>query len=495
MKRKNSKIALAIATASTGLLTASVQAQETTSTTNGIVRITHSPVANGPACPLTPHNALVQERARVREFIGPLLGTLFAGIAGDLVQSGISALGTALEDASKSRGFVAEGVGSYNFGQIRKATLPDPGEPTTALDTVAAYAPREHCLILYVPSGEGTFGDFLYDKNITDSWSFSLNGTKTDGPERAATLARLNDLGFTSMPHVYLEAVVLPAREAMIVRPTFVWYRSRYKDKAPTDLAATELHVTFATPGFDANKPTIGVPFASVRIKLPKMKPEGGKKPKISDSVKGPKDLAGYQSVWVPLRPQAGGVKTTLDAYNAALNNKRTKDLEKLQKDRAYERSLKASGSGADAKRATAKDAKEDAERAAKLANAQTSALKDSIAVGATNAEMRFVVIRDENKFLQALGKAIKGQAEDAGKAVVEELKPKPAFTANDTAYLEAILKVESDQRAYERALEEGDNDKIAEAFDMLRVSKAKANEAAVASSRPLPYAGLLGGL
>lgn len=475
-------VSVTIAAVGMGMFATPTLAQRAETVSHAQVRVTKS---NGqtPTCPLTRDADLSGDRERVTEFLGPLVATLFAGFAGDLVKSGVNALGDALDQASKERGFVAEGDEKYNFGQISKMDLPDP-DTKEVLSTEASFVPGEHCLILYVPSNEGKFGDALSRTAITANGRFQLNGTEEDGHERRAVENRLKKLGLSDLPKVYIEALVIPGREALVVRPSFVWYRTRLNG-APKRSSATELHLSFATPGFDAEKPSIGSPFASARIKLPKMVP---------GTALGPSDLRGYDSIWLPLRPEEGSVKKTVEVYNAALTTIQTRQLELTKADRALEVARLATGDPAAEELRTAQHARNDASRALKIAVVKGSLL-DTAAAGATNVQMRFVVVPDANKFGQAIAKALKSQAEAAGKGVTEGLTPKPEFASTDTAYLTAMITVDQNQRLYEKAVEEGDADKIATASDTLRISKAKANEAAVAASKPLPFPGILSGL
>jgi hypothetical protein len=207
-------------------------------------------------------------------------------------------------------------------------------------------------------------------------------------------------------------------------------------------------------------------------------------------------DLRSSTSPMMAARPTAGVIDTALTNANGAYTALATRKREQIVADRALlaaEARLKAKPQDADllAVRTAAADAAKDAQAAVSLADTAANAIGDS-PVGATNVSARFVVIRAEDKFGMALAKALKGQADAAGKAATEALAPKPEFTANDTAYLAAEATLAAKQREYDAAVTSGDAAIIAKLLGELNVAKAKVNEAAVAIKRPIPYPGLL---
>lgn len=426
-------------------------------------------------CLLTPYSALAAERARTGEFLGPLLVTLFAGLAGDLVKSGVNALGDALDTASQEHGFVAEGAAGIRFGAI---------DPASAEAQRAIFRPTERCIGLYVPSGEGDIANIFSDTALTRNGTIPFDWLNS--PQEK--LARTNEfikLGMTSLPTVYAEGVILPGKEGFIFRPMLVWYRTALKG-APKSRTAAEMHVLFATPSFDAKTPGIGGGFAGARLTLPRLAP---------GNVLDWNQLQGSKSVWLPLRPTAGVVDAQLQSLNTAYTmvGTRSAELAKADKALAAAQRVKARKPGPEADEAVAV-AQETVDEATQALKKASDAVADrkSVPAGATNIQVRFVAIRDANKFGLAVAKALKGQADAAGKGVTDALTPKPDWATTDTTYLTAMITVEQKQKLYDDAVGAGDAAAIVKTGDDLRIAKAKANEAAVAAMKPLPYPGLL---
>ncbi|WP_226632749.1 hypothetical protein [Novosphingobium profundi] len=461
-----------------------------------------------PTCPLTLEGNLDLDRARSTEFLGGLLTTLFAGFAGDLVKSGVTTLGNALDEASKERGFVAEADAGFFSGTIEKQQI----EISSNDDGVefpdftwrqAVFQPRAKCLVLFVPSdppksrgrnsgGSVTSGDFV--ESLVQLSPFQLQGgaafqdPESDGSrnEILRITNRVKNLGIERSPKLYIEAVLFQEPEGLVIRPYLLWYREALSGAPRRGKKSTELHVTLATPAFDAEKPTIGTAFAGARIQLPQMEPG----PPL-----GPRDLANSASVWLPPRPTAGTVQSTVERYNTEILAVRTREAERLQAATELAEAQRATGADAEAKKRAAIEKLLETEKALAVARKiDADMTPGGKAIGATNVQMRFVVVRSASKFGQAIASAIKGQAEAAGTGVKEALAPSPEFTANDTAYLTAMLDVEAKGRALTAATAGDDADAINAANDALRIAKAKANEAAVAVSKPLPYPGVLTG-
>jgi len=428
-------------------------------------------------CPITPTSALASERRRTAEFLGPVIGAIVASIAGEVVKAGVNAAGNALENASKEHGFVAEGSAAMRFGVI---------DQSDNLAEQARFRPTEKCLVFYVPSGSGDIGTMFTDPSLSKGGGTQFEWLDADG--RIAITSSFSTLGMKTLPSVYIEGVVLPGREGFIFRPSLVWYRSALKG-APKSASAAELHVTFATPAFDAAKPGIGSAFAGAQIKLPKLSP--GTLLKWDQ-------LQSARSVWLPTRPTAGAVETKVQAINTAmaLVGTRKEELTKATRTLAAAQRAQQRKPGPEATEAVtvAQELRTEADTAMKAAIKAVPAPQSSPA-GATNVQMRFVVIRDENKFGMAIATALKGQTEPVGKAVTDAIKPKDDWAATDSAYLTAMVGVEQKQKLLDDAVASANSAGIISASQELRLAKAKANEAAVTSKKPLPYPGLLSDL
>lgn len=453
--------------------------------------VTTAIVAVADQCALTPDAVFSRGGESTKEAFWALLAPILASFVGDLAKSGVTALGDALEQASREQGFVAEGAAGYHAGQIDfvQPTMKDAnGVDVAAGSPKALFAPKPKCLHLAVPGPE-TIDNIFSDAALTAAGAPSFDWRSGDDTIKAAAQKtsrnRLVALGITSKPVLYAEILLQPGKEGFVARPLLIWNGAGLKG-APKGASAVEFHLLFATPGFDAAKPGIGTGFAGTRTSLPKLAPQ---------QVLGWDALKGKTSIVMPLRPGTGYVDTSVTAFNTAVTQVGT----------AKAALRKAESAHAAAKRLAARDNKPenaealilaaDAEAEAKLAlQIAELAISDrqSAEAGATNVQARIVIIRDENKFGMALAKALKGQAEAVGKAATDAIAPKPDWTAQDTTYLTALQDVEVKQKAYDDALVAGNAAATVSAAHALKLSKAKANEAAVASKRQLPYPGLL---
>ncbi len=437
-----------------------------------------------PTCPITPADALLTERTKTLESAG-IVATLVGGVVGDLVGSGLNAIGEALEDASKEKGMVAEGVSHFMLGHIK------PVGPTV---TAPRFEPAEStCLILYRP-GQGTLSELGTDVNVQALRKMIVSATGkdpiADGDNVVSSdlLKTLADLGMDEMPALYVEAQVWGLREGMVVRPVLVWYREKMKG-APDKPAASELHVSFATPAAPSAS-DIGTVFGGARMILPKVKP---------GTLLDWKALRASTSVVMPSRPTTGYV----DAQVAAANTLYTTVGTRLQEERTAERSFKtaqrkeAANSTAETREAlaAARIVYEDAQKDRIAAETARNGFSRAQRAGATNVKLRFVVIREPNQFGLALAKALKTRSAATGTAVgtalTEAMTAKPAWTPDDSAYVQALNAVDAKQREYDAAVASGDSAAIALKSDELRLAKAKLNEAAVKLKRPIPYPSL----
>lgn len=434
-----------------------------------------------PTCPVTPTVAIQKEvEGRRMEFLGPVLGAIIAGIAGDLIKTGVTAAGDALEKASREQGFGVEGTTWYQSAQLRARA---------SKDKLAHITFNPACLVLFTqePSGEdiSTFPDAVAkDPAIAPALAAILTKAPitTSGQDGKDAMDLLLENGAARAPGLYVEARILNSKEGLVIRPVLVRYARSLPGAAKASSAA-ELHITLATPG----AADLGTAFATVRLKLPKIAP---------GQTLTWNELRSSASPIMATRPTAGVIENALTnangAYTAAATRKRELVVaERAQK--AAEVRLTAKPQDADllAVKTAADTAVEDAIAAKTAATDAANAVTD-IPVGATNVSARFVVIRAENKFGTALARALKGQAEAAGKAVTEAVAPKPDFTANDTAYLAAEATLAAKQREYDAAITAGDAAVTVKLLGELNVAKAKVNEAAVAIKRPIPFPGLL---
>ncbi len=431
------------------------------------------------SCIVAPTGATKAERvldAKESAF-GVALGTMGAKFVGDLVGAGLDALGTAIETASAEHGYVATGQTHYPFYTTRLAAA---GRKTADLQQPPA------CLILFGQSGRGLVADA---KSIP-----ALTELHKQGSDKALGLqlmedptaeASLGDIGLATLPTIYIEVETWETQDGTVVRPVLVWYNQALKG-APAKPAPAELHITFATP---SGTSSLGTSYAIVEIALPPIAP---------GTALGPQQLAGRGVVGIPARPTAGSPDSGVTALNLHYTALATANAELDQ----------AATTLATAKRALARNKTAQTEEAVFVATealtAKTAAQKAAVnavsnlksaKVGTTNVQARFVVIKDANAFGQAIGKAIKARADDAKTLAVEELTPKgptPVWAATDTAYLQAGENVAAKQREVDTAVSGGDASALARLNGELVILKARANEAAVAASRPLPYPNLL---
>lgn len=424
------------------------------------------------SCLITPDAATDPELAdATKESV--LLAGVVAGLAGELVKVGLTAAGDALESASKEKGIVKEATTTFFMSRVNAR-----GD---SLKT-ARITSKPTCLILFA-DGLGDINGFASDPQLKAALTRAATADGASLPLYDGTTTvvdTLKEAGIEALPSLYVEARVIPIREGIVIRPVLVWYRERL-DRAPSSKAAAELHVNLAVPG----AADLGTSFANARLLLPKLSP--------GDALNW-KTLKSSTSVVFGGRPTTGFVETRLASMNTAyaLVGTRKKEVviaertlaSTLRKDKA--KSTIETREAVEAARLALSDAKSDQASA----NASADTL-ESVPAGATNAKVRLVVVRDENAFGLAIAKALKGQAEAVGKAATPALIPKSEWAATDTGYATALAAVATKQREYDTAVGIGSVD-IAKLGDELFVLKAKLNEAAAASNRPIPYPSLL---
>lgn len=449
-------------------------------------------VAVSDRCALTPVAEVSRLDKSTPEVFGAALGVILGGIAGELVKTGVNAAGDALDAASREQGFAAEGATSYLAGQIEYSQLTlkiAGGSETLALPPTGRFVPGRKCLHLFVQGATGSVDAIFSDGSLTKSGSVAFDWLGDDEASidsRKEAAAELVALGVNSLPDLYAEILLLPGKEGFVAKPMLIWYRAPLKG-APKGPSPAEMHLLFSTPAFDAEKPGIGTGFAGARIGLPRLE---AKKVLTWD------DLKGVSSVTLPLRPTTGFIDGKVSAFNTAVASVGTAEanLGKAESaQRVADRLAKRDPKSEDAKEALiiAKEGVDEARMALALARLTISNLQ-AVPAGATNTQARIVIIRNADKFGMALAKALKGQADAAGKAATDSIAPKADWTAEDTGYLTAIQTVEAKQKAYDVALASGDAAATLVASHDLRLAKAKANEAAVTSKRTIPYPALL---
>jgi len=437
-----------------------------------------SAVAVLETCPVTLASDVKGEgTARSGESLGLIGGTLVAGLAGDLVTAGLNALGSALEEASREKGFSAIGNSSFDFYAVQKEAVYTVEEITVKPDL----APDLFKCLVISYAAKPAFG-------AADPTVAAELKSQSLGPKSSDAWA---NAGLPQNPDVYVEAMLQPRRDGFVVRPAFVWYRHPFP-KAPKKESPAELHTSFSIPSGPTGE--TAALFALARMRLPKVAPGA--------MVRAPA-LKAYASGVLPHRPTDGSPERTRAAFALALTNLET-NLEEVRKatravDRA-ETAAAAPGATAEtkAKVQPLKDFLEDAITKTKPLQDRWDAMSagpSPIYNGSTNVGARFTVVRDANKFGMAIAAALKGRAAATGQAITTELTPaapKPAWSAVDTGYVTAMTAVALAQRALDTALAGTDADAIFAAEIALKNAKANANAAAAASDRALPFPGII---
>lgn len=455
-------------------------------------------------CPITAELTDAQRSAVQPDRILPILGAALAGIAGNIVTSGINAIGNALESASQEKAFVAEGVGSftsyrvYNGGdpKARWQAIPDfevevlPDGAAGAVPDGATAVEAARCLVLALPAAPPARGKSPGPGLDKDAIRSAFVATGIDDGRAGNAEARLKAMGLTQLPALYVEAELVRAADGMVIQPVLIRYASPIPG-APRETTSAELHLSFAVPG-GGDTTDIGTPFALARMPLPKLAPGSDKQvPTVLNRA----SLLPYASVVVPLRPTAGAVDAALAAHNGKVALIETNKATQAQlKEATRVAELKLKRNTDPKKRQELTYAVEDAgyayaEAVTEGATLSRRATGDPVLAGSTNLKMRFVVIRDANEFGLAIARALKAQADSAGTAVTEKLKPKPEWTAQDTALVEAETAVRAAERAVEDAITAGKTADVPALQDAVTKAKAKANEAAVAAGHEPPYA------
>lgn len=426
-------------------------------------------------CPVTPESDVKGEGKEVEgESLSLIGGAFLAGLAGELVKSGLNALGAALEEASREKGFSALGTASFDYYIVQYQNVYGTNE-VTLRSNLNQDASR--CLVISYASNPvfdvkfSDVEDFL--KEIDPDLSYQSDWKNRRIPQN---------------PDLYVEAMLQRRADGFVVRPTLVWYRKPFP-KAPKKKSGAELHATFSTPSAPSGE--AAAVFALARIRLP---------PVEQGAVYRAKELKAYTSGVLPARPTTGSPESVRALYTSALMEYRDGEQEISKTERSLAR----------AKIAAAKPgATDEVKNRVETLQDQLDDLKkkhDSVVVrwqnisaagfpsmtGSTNLSARFTVIKDANKFGLAVASALKAQAKPTGDAVAAALAPQAEWTTQDTQYVAAMNAVATAQRALDIALASGDQDTIFQAQITLKNAKAAANAAAAASNRSLPFPGLI---
>lgn len=415
-------------------------------------------------------------------------GSIFlAGMAGDIISAGFGALGAALEEASREKGLNVVGTTNYQFYQMkvsgttfdavtRPQIVVEPRMPDLLLHPTNSLP----CLILsYRAKGS---------KAPTAVLDPELKAADFDRSTFKGIESQWESFGLPASPDVYVEAELQSRGDGFLVRPTLVWLRAPLEGAPRNKRLASELHYAFSVPG-TASGSTTSTPFAVARIRLP---------PMSSGTLLRAKDLGGYLSPVLPLRPRS----EVSDQWATAISNAYSAWLAAVRTESDSQAKLPDAQAKAVAPKATDTDKQamrdlnyriEDALRT-KAENATTlnRLLSSTVRnVGATNVNVRFTMVRDANRFGLAIAQALTARGATLGQSVTAALTASE-WTAADTQYLIAMDAVATAQRALDAARQQSDQDIIFAAEQTLRLKKAEANTAAVTAKRSLPFPGLI---
>lgn len=413
------------------------------------------------------------------------LTAVAVGLVGDVVSAGADALSRALEEASRERTYAATGQASFAFYGI---DVPGVDSATSAvLQTLPAGKPT--CLIFAV-------GD-LSDQTAAQPLPAPVPSGESAGDAGAVVdlgqkLARLQ---LPRHPRLFLEAVLEPRADGFVVRPVSLWYREALPS-APDRALPAELHVTFSTPAAQGDAAATGAIFAVARIPLPRIQP----------GAPGPLDLTtlgGYSSVVLPARPRTGRTEEALSAFRALQAERVANETELRVVTRLLgpARTAAAAGNATGAIKAVYQallDREAEARHVQTLLEVRAASLPTAIAAGSygsSNVQVRFVLVRDANRFGMAVAAALKARAPAMGQAVTTLLTPDnplQAWTQLDTAYVTAQGLVQTRLAELTVAQAGGVASTILTAQLALQNAQALANAAAAASGRSLPYPGLI---
>lgn len=108
---------------------------------------------------------------------------------------------------------------------------------------------------------------------------------------------------------------------------------------------------------------------------------------------------------------------------------------------------------------------------------------------GSTNVTVRFVMYRDENKFLKSVGEILAGKKDDVDKLITTELSTKPQWSEAMASYQLGKLELRHAEEDLTAAQQTKDAEKIRKAETEVLKAKAKINAAAgqIGISPPYP--------
>lgn len=427
-------------------------------------------------CPLTARSEFdADEPVRPVE-MAPIVATFLAGVAGDLAAAGVNALGAALEEASREKGFSAVASTSFAFYQV--------AIESDDIGKSVKFSPRlkrRHSLCLVSAL---TMAPASSEK--PSSWASEISANHL----RAAGLQVLDGNGFPLDPDFYIEMVLQLRDDGFVVRPGLVWYRRPFAN-APKRPLPAELHVAFsvpASPSAEAN-----ATFGLARIRLPAIAP--------GEIWKAPM-LRSYTSLVMPVRPSTGSPDATKADFTSVIADAKANREEIATLERLLARARRAvSAQGATKDDQSKVESLEDRlieakGKASRINQKETNVIdRGVVPTGSTNVQARFTVVRDANQFGLAVARSLQGRSKALGETVTAQLLPETragAWTAADTNYVTTMSTVEAAQRTLDDAMRKGDAEAIFAAQLALKNAKAAANAAAAASDRVLPFPNLL---
>lgn len=459
----------------------------------------------------------------------PLLGTLAAGLVGDLARGALNGLANAIKRASQEHAYTAVGSDGYLAGEIIR--VPSGSSSTYRFDA------ENKCLIFTLPASDAQRTIAGFDTFLTES------GAPATPAERAEMRTNLQSLGLqvgdsARAPTVYVEVAMIPMDEGTILRPMLVWYGAPLGG-AGTRARPSELVVELATPASGTGATTLGSLFSVARLTLPSMAP--GNDPLVFSELENR-----VAALFYPNRPETGFVADQIKGLTAAETavttaqisqitafngvNKAVRDLA-LQSTDANRNALAAACETAAGSVANVNNAilarsqlregvmpgnsgnaaafvlnhsaclasgpqaiapQAESPRVMPQPDATPPPVADTGTLGATNARVSFVVVKDANAYGMALATAISAQADAVDTQITQRLTPQADWAQPDTALVTGLVAVQEKQTAYSLAVSGGVPATIAAAHLALLNAKASANQAAAAVGQPLPFPGLM---
>jgi hypothetical protein len=417
-------------------------------------------------CPHGPADSLAKPGDKVAVAGSTGFAPIVAGFLGDVASAALTTAATALEEASRAKGYGVEGVTAFEFYEI-----PQAGRKVS----VRPFGPQRCLLLSTTPLAAGN----------------------------------------TSAPtdEVFVEVAVRVLADGFTVRPVYVHY-AKALPGAPAKAAKTELHVEFSIPAAnEKGAVAAATAFGLARISLPPIAP--GETLELTK--------LGMESELLAFRPETGmltAVRQRLQPLDqAAVKQADFKVVEAQRKlflgariltngDITYPDDPKCPDCEDDklealaiAKLSEEKKAQLKAidERllAARIAYGEADARARTIPIadlpgstGTSTIKARFLVIKDANRFGLAIAEALKKQAPALSAAVTAKIDPadKPSWTAQNSAYFNAQARVERAQGALAAARLGTDKPALQLAETEYLAARLDMNVAAAALKLPAPY-------